>query len=210
MQLISFFGQSPPSLAFLDFGMGWADWALMAKAFGCDSYGTELSRKRVEHATANGIQVISWDQIPEYRFDFINTEQVFEHISEPLNTLRHLAGSLKSTGMLKIAVPTAGGIERKLRRMDWAAPTGSEDSLMPVAPLEHINCYRRSTLVRMAQEAGMEEVRMPSRIQCEYRTDWLGPKQIAKNLLRPLLGSLVQRDDRIYLRNAHPAQTPPP
>ena len=47
MQIISYFRKVPSSLCFFDFGMGWGKWALLVKAFGCDSYGTELSLERI-------------------------------------------------------------------------------------------------------------------------------------------------------------------
>lgn len=45
---IAFLGKLPRELRFLDFGMGWGKWALMAKGMGCESYGTELSKDRLE------------------------------------------------------------------------------------------------------------------------------------------------------------------
>ena len=204
MQLIAYFGRTSPPLAFLDYGMGWGDWALMAKAFGCDSYGTELSVARADHARANGINVISGEDIPHRRFDFINTEQVFEHIPRPLETLSYLAGSLSEGGLLRISIPSAKGIERRLKRMDWTAPRKSKDSLLPVAPLEHINCFRRPTLVTMAALAGMEEVVLPAKVQFGHRTDWGGPVSLAKNLVRPVYRGLLRRDDCIFLRNVQP------
>ena len=116
MQVISYLKEVPSSLCFLDFGMGWGRWALMAKAFGCESYGTEVSDERIEYARSNGIKVIDWDEIPEHRFDFINAEQVFEHIPEPLQTLRHLKNALKTDGMIKVSVPTAKDIEHRFKR----------------------------------------------------------------------------------------------
>ena len=202
MQIISCFGETPAPLSLLDFGMGWGSWALMAKAFGCDAYGTELSSERVEYARANGIKVITWDEIPKHRFDFINAEQVFEHIPGPLVTLRHLAGALKGNGMLRISVPDGSDVERRLKKMDWAAPKGSRDSLNPVAPLEHINCFRRSSLARMAREAGMEEVTIPLSVQYGFRTDWNGPRGIVTNILRPMYRRVVSRQNCVFLRNA--------
>ena len=87
MQIISFLGPLPSSLRFLDFAMGWSQWALMARAFGCDSCGTELSAARIDHARSNGLEIIAWEDVPRHRFDFINAEKVFEHIPEPLATI---------------------------------------------------------------------------------------------------------------------------
>src|SRR5262249_44635808 len=81
---IRHFGLKANELDYLDFGMGWGDWCRMAKAYGCSVYGTELSQVRINYAKASGISVIGWEEIPQYQFDFINTEQVFEHIGHPL------------------------------------------------------------------------------------------------------------------------------
>ena len=201
MQIISYFRKEPSSLCFFDFGMGWGEWALMAKAFGCNSYGTELSSERIEYAKSNGIKVIRWDEIPQHRFDFINTEQVFEHIPEPLRTLLHLKTALKTDGILKIGVPHANDIKRRLKIMDWKAPKGSKNSLNPVAPLEHINCFRRTSLLKMASEAEMEEVLIPLTVQYKHITNWSGPKRFAKNILLPLYRNLLKKQSHIFLRN---------
>ena len=81
--IIEYFQQSPSKLDIFDFGMGWGKWSLMAKGFGCNSYGIELSIDRIKYAKSNGVKVITWDEIPKHSFDFINSEQVFEHLSNP-------------------------------------------------------------------------------------------------------------------------------
>ena len=203
MQTISYFRKVPSSLSFFDFGMGWGKWALMVKAFGCDSYGTELCVKQTEYAKSNGIKIVAWDEIPQYRFDFINAEQVFEHISEPLRTLRHLKKALKTKGILKISVPTANDIDRRLKIMDWKSPLYSKNSLLAVAPLWHINFFRRSSLVKMAQEAGMEEVFIGIRSQYRYTTDWGERKRIAKNVLLPIYRNILKRQNYVFLRSCN-------
>ena len=201
MQIISSFERVPSSLRFLDFGMGWGNWALMVKAFGCDSYGTELSDTRIDHARSNGLKVITWDDIPQHRFDFINAEKVFEHIGEPLATLRHLKKSLKADGMLRIHVPAAGDMHRRLRIMDWTSPKGSSNSLNPVAPLEHINFFRRSSLAQLAKESGMEEASIPMKKQHRYTTDWGDTARIVRNILSPLSRNIVMTNSCIFLRS---------
>jgi len=201
MQVIAFLGKKPSELQVLDFGMGWGRWILMAKAFGCSAYGSELSSERIEYAKANGIEVLAWNEIPKYQFDFINTEQVFEHLSHPLETLQYLKTALKPGGMLKISVPVAIDIDRRLKIMDWKAPKGSRNSLNPVAPLEHINYYRRSSLLKMAAEAGMMEVMIPIKTQYQYLTDWSSLRTSIKNLLRPLYRNLLKKQNYIFLQN---------
>lgn len=200
-QIMAHFRTKPSSLSFFDFGMGWGKWALMAKAFGCDSYGTDLSSERIDYARANGINVIEWEDIPQHRFDFINTEQVFEHIPEPLETLCHLKTALKSHGLIKISVPNGNDMDRRLKIMDWNAPKGSRNSLNPVAPLEHINCFKRASILMMAKEALMEEVFIPLKVQYGHLTDWSSPKRILRNISRPIYRNLLKRQTYIFLRN---------
>jgi 2-polyprenyl-3-methyl-5-hydroxy-6-metoxy-1,4-benzoquinol methylase len=202
MQIIGYFGRQPAALRFLDFGMGWGEWVLMAKAFGCDACGAELSGERIRYAASNGIKAISWNKIPQLEVDFINTEQVFEHLPNPLETLQHLKKGLRPGGLLKISVPTANDMKRRLGLMDWHAPRESRNSLNPVAPLEHINCFNRSSLLKMAEEAGMGEVFIPVRVQYHHLTNWQGAKQIAKNILLPLYRNVLKKQNYVFLKNA--------
>lgn len=200
MMLIAYFNPIKNQLKFFDFGMGWGKWCLMAKAFGCDSYGTELSETRVTYTKAQGIKVISWDDIPNYCFDFINTEQVFEHIPEPLKTLQYLKKALKPNGLIKISVPDGNNIKRKLRRLDWMAPKGSKNSLNPVSPLEHINCFNRSSIINMMDIAGFEMIKIPLITQYIYTTNWKPMKPALINILRPLYRNVFGRDTYLFFR----------
>lgn len=158
-RIIGLIGRAPQSLRTLDFGMGWAEWAIMAGAYGCDSAGTELSPQRRAHAAARGVRVI--DDPTGERFDFINTEQVLEHVTEPLQLLATLRDALTPDGLVKISVPNGWDIDRRLTRGDWAAPTGHPDSLNPVAPLEHLNCFTLAAMDHMAALCGLQRVPVP-------------------------------------------------
>lgn len=198
-RIASLFKAPPASLRFCDFGLGWGDWALMAKAHGISSYGTELSNERIEHSRANGIKVISWDEIPGKDFDFINTEQVFEHLDKPLETLRHLKSGLKKGGIIKISVPYAHDIKRRLQSIDWKDKQGIAATLSPVAPLEHINYFRRKSIVKMGHIVGMQEHRFP--ISNQYSNSRIfgeGLKDTIKNLARPIYRSTI--DNYILLQ----------
>lgn len=200
MQIFSFLNKQPSDLKILDFGMGWAKWCFMVKAFGADAYGMELSKERIEYAKANGIKVIHWDEVPGKQFDMINTEQVFEHIPEPLETLKHLSKGLKAGGIIKISVPTANDIERRLKVMDWSAQKGSANSLNAVSPLEHINYYRRSTFTEMAAKAGLEEVQIPISTQRQFAADRRGIKQKLKNIIFPFYINVLKKRNYVFLR----------
>jgi 2-polyprenyl-3-methyl-5-hydroxy-6-metoxy-1,4-benzoquinol methylase len=179
--------------------MGWGKWALMAKAFGSDTYGSELSKSRIQFAKSNGVNVISWDEISLQQFDFINTEQVFEHISDPLGTLCWLKNALKPNGLLKIGVPSRQDIKRRLRVMDWKSPKGTRDSLNPVAPLEHINCFTRLSLLTMAKKAGMQEIFIPMKTLYAYTVGWGQIKKFPENVLLPIWRNVFKKPNYILL-----------
>lgn len=177
--IIRYFGPNPDELSLFDFGMGWGDWCKMAQAYGCDAHGAELCRSQIEYAKRFGVCTIDYEDIPRYEFDFINTEQVFEHISNPLQTLTYLSRALKPDGIVKISVPNGWDIKRRLRTMDWTAPKDSYNSLNLVSPLEHLNCFDHHSLVNMAGIAGLLLVDMRSTVK-KRLLDWT-----LKEILRP-------------------------
>ncbi|MBN8577348.1 MAG: class I SAM-dependent methyltransferase [Cytophagales bacterium] len=157
-QLVAWFNKRPDHLRVLDFGMGWAEWCKVAAALGCQAYGAELSPARQANARAHNIQVIDINACAPDFFDAINTEQVFEHIPDPLVSLRHLATLVRPGGLIKISVPDSYKLKKLLKLNDWNAPKGTENSLNVVAPLEHINSFTHRSLATMASLAGLQPV----------------------------------------------------
>jgi 2-polyprenyl-3-methyl-5-hydroxy-6-metoxy-1,4-benzoquinol methylase len=169
VDLVSFFNERPHNLKFLDFGMGWGKWCLMAKAFGCQVYGLELSESRIAYAKKHGITVLAKEHLLQHEFDYINTDQVFEHIPEPLETLKELIECLKLNGIIKISVPNGNKIEQVLESMDWNAKKGQRNSLNAVAPLEHINCFKTKAIKLMASQSGLELTEIP-KVRQHYKS----------------------------------------
>jgi SAM-dependent methyltransferase len=203
--LIRHFNIAPAGLRMLDFGMGWGFWCRAAIGLGCQAYGVELSPTRVEYAARRGIQVLRWEEIPEHQFDVINADQVFEHIPEPLETLRYLRRALKPGGFIKISVPDGRDVKRNLGRLDWAAPAGSAWSLNPVAPLEHINCFTRRSLIRMAARANLKPAFVPLRLVI-CPSAGVVSRAFAKKVIKSLMGRwarlFVKRDTTVLLESA--------
>lgn len=164
-ELATFLGhfKSRHPLKVFDFGMGWGEWCLMAKAFGCEVFGAELSDARKAHARQQGIEIRDLEDIPSSYFDVIHTEQVFEHLVEPLPILRRLRQALSPGGLLKISVPDGTGIQRRLATPDWSAPKGTPASLNAVAPLEHVNCFNHESLMKLGKKCGLEPVKFKLR-----------------------------------------------
>lgn len=186
----------------LDFGMGWGVWCQMAEGFGCDVYGTEILQTRIAHARSRGLRVIDPADVPNHTFDFINSEQVFEHLAGPLDTLEWLTRALNPVGLIKISVPDARDLKRRLRIMDWTAPYGSRNSLNDTIPLIHVNSFTHRSLVRMAELAGLELVKIPLRLQYIYGTNWRPVVPLLKRLARPLYRNLLGRGTYLFFRHA--------
>lgn len=158
---VQLFNKKPKELSFFDFGMGWGNWLMSCKALGCQVAGCELSPERVAYAAAHGIPNIPYEKLSDHQFDFINTDQVLEHVADPLPILQKLVPQLKPNGYLRICVPNGNDIDRRLAVMDWDAPKDTENSLNAVAPLEHINCFTTQSILTMADRVGLKPVRLP-------------------------------------------------
>lgn len=202
-RVIQYLDVMPSQVKFLDFGLGWGNWCLIAKGFGCDVYGTELSQVRIDRARASGIKIISWEEILNHQFDFINAEQLFEHLADPLETLVYLKQALSPDGIIRVNVPHGWDIKRRLEIWDWQAPRESENSLNPVAPLQHINCYTYEVLVKMGQRAGLEAMVIPSiqpwKTCLEDRIKAVAER--CYNLVRPGRRRRRGKNPRVFFRN---------
>lgn len=152
----SLFNCPPAEIHVLDYGMGWGHWCLMSRAFGFQVWGLEMSQKRLQYAKEHGLQVASnIRELSSYQFDFINSEQVFEHTPHPVLDLRRLASRLSPRGVIRISVPNAQLQKHRLEDPNWKA---AHDSFHP---LEHVNGFTPASLRRLAREAGLTVVAPP-------------------------------------------------
>ena len=119
--IIEYFGLPPSQLSVLDFGFGWAHFSKMAMGYGCDVSGAELSEERRAHGESVGIKLVELENLPPRKYRFINTEQVFEHLTEPREVLARLIESLAPDGLIKISVPDAGGALKRSRAVSASA-----------------------------------------------------------------------------------------
>ncbi|MBT8436133.1 MAG: class I SAM-dependent methyltransferase [Gammaproteobacteria bacterium] len=152
------FDKRPDQIRVLDFGMGWGYWSRMAQAHGLNVVGHELSAQRVEHARKMGVRVIQDLSVAEDDFDFIYANQVFEHLSNPLQTLQTLCQRLNANGFIYLRVPDGRGVARRLAQRGWTP------DLDAIHPLEHINCFTRKTLVKLGATAGLKPFGPPLRL----------------------------------------------
>ena len=132
------------------------------------------------------------EDLPAARFHFINTEQVFEHLLDPLGTVGRLAEALRGDGLLKISVPNAADLDRRLGRGTLGR---GEDSRLAQrrASSEHLNAFTARAIEAMATTAGLRRVKIPLREQYAAATNWRPPKEFVRNLGKPLVRNFSSR-----------------
>lgn len=199
--LIQTSGLKPGAIRFLDFGSGWSEWLSVARAFGCDVAGAELSETRQAHASTLGIPMLDWEEIGRRRFDVINLEQVLEHLVDPIEVLSHLRDSLEKNGILRVSVPDGRKMAARLAPL---TPTMSVEPgyLMPVQPLEHLNCFTHASLAAIGQSAGLRVVRPSLRKLYDSVAGWCSLKGAGRNLVRPLYRHIYPRSTIAYFAPA--------
>ena len=200
-------GKPLSAMRTLDYGMGWALWARIAKALGCESFGFDLSAARMQAATYHGIEVLGADNFPAESFDFINTEQVFEHVPEPLALAVQLSMALRPGGILKVSVPNGVDILQRLKIGNWAAEKGSKQSLNPVAPLEHIDCFHEKSLVKMGAKVNLMPIPKNTFAQFAFLShkgavNLRAPKETVKAFIRPWYRFRNRQSHYILLQRA--------
>lgn len=188
-QIFSLFQNPPGKLNVLDYGMGWGGWAKMAAAYGAKTYGYDFSEKRNSHAQNHGFAILNFEEIKLKEFDFINTEQVFEHIPNPFETMELLSNSLSERGIIKISVPHAFNFKSRLKKIEWTTSNKfSNRSINPVAPLEHLNFFNRSAIINLGHRFGLKEIKIPLRTQYSLSSNFFtSPRSFVRFILRPIM-----------------------
>jgi len=138
--------------------MGWGYWSRMAQAHGFDVVGFEMSAERSEYARQMGVSVVDDLAAVEDGFDCVYANQVFEHLPDPIESLRTICQHLNPDGVIYIRVPDGRGVDQSLTRRHWSP------ELDAIHPLEHINCFTRKTLTSFAASVGLTPFNPPLRL----------------------------------------------
>jgi hypothetical protein len=189
----------------LDYGMGWALWAGIARHLGCKSFGTELVPARIDFAREHGVVPLTDRELGGPTFHFINTEQVMEHLVEPADVVQRLADALLPGGILKISVPFGERIRDLMGDSSKNRDLDFFHELMPVHPLEHVNCFTRRALTLLAENVALEIVRprlldryafLAQRGTISVRR----PAKAVKELVRPIYQWRNSRNLYVWMR----------
>lgn len=185
----------------LDYGCGWGEWGRMTQAFGWETWGTELSRTRCEHAEKVGIRIVDEADLPGRHFGLINLDQVLEHMPNPSACIGLLATKLHPHGILRLAVPNARRVAGALKNFDRELFRPRLGGLNAIAPLEHLNAFTQTGLLRLAANAGLVRVRPPWRTLLSTTFFPPGGRAKTKTLLRPFY-LRSQQTTQLYFRLA--------
>lgn len=196
--MLDLLGSPSVSPRVLDFGLGWGDWCKMAGAYGCETFGVELSRDKVEHARSVGIKVVALEDLPQEHFDCINLEQVLEHLSEPGAMVHRLVRSLKPGGLMYIAVPNGNGMLQRVPTLAWS--TQDRAATMAIHPLEHLNCFSHAALVKLGNRAGLHEFAPSLATVYRHQLTLEDVHSFARTLFGPIVRGLVQRVPKVIFR----------
>lgn len=171
----------------LDFGCNWGKWASMALAYGCRVDAVEVNPTTAQFCAARGIQIVDADALTPGRYDFINVDQVMEHIANPLDLAQRLTGALAPGGYIKWSTPRDDYLLKELVGSDQESVARILNSrrIDALEPLIHINLFSNRALNALATRVGLRSVSLPLLTGFGAAQLWNIPRQIGRNLTVP-------------------------
>lgn len=146
----------------LDFGAGECTWGGTAHALGCRVICQDVHDAIAECAANYGLKAVTLEDIADDSLDYINADQVFEHLARPLEQLRELVPKLRRGGIIKISTPGDSRMKSRLWKTDFAAlmPREFEQKFSALAPLQHLQLFSARSLQAMGARTGVEPLRV--------------------------------------------------
>lgn len=149
-------------VSILDYGAGWGFWLKFFKKNNFNVYAYEVSETRINFLKKNNIQLISDVINTDIKFDFIYSEETFEHITYPKETLINLSKILKFGGFIMLRFPSS--FLFKYRLNNSYKPTND-----CAHPLEHINLLKRKSFEKMIMGSDLEIIDFKSKFNFSIR-----------------------------------------
>lgn len=134
----------------LEIGAGWGHWLLnINKKNDFAVTAVEISETRRKFLIKNKIKTFSSINSIKGKFDFIFSDQTFEHLSEPFLTLKKISKNLNKGGVIYLKVPPGIFIKKKLKKN---YKVGDDE----IIPLEHINVFNKQVNSILAKNLGLK------------------------------------------------------
>jgi SAM-dependent methyltransferase len=154
--ILRLIGEHLPAAAprkLLDYGAGSGAFLSHAQRHGWEAFGFEPGRRGLESCRQAGLQATDdIDELPHGQFGLVTLHHVFEHLSDPIETLDRISKLLAPDGRIYIEVPNARSLRARL-----ALPVLSRhfniDQRHRAYPI-HLMYYSADTLCKMIGKAG--------------------------------------------------------
>jgi SAM-dependent methyltransferase len=133
------------------------------------------------------------DALDGHRFDIVFSSEVIEHVADPADFLRHLAGAVTETGIVVLTTPAA----------EYIQPGNRQSTILAqLAPGFHYFLLSREALAALLAQAGFPYVKVE--VCNERLIAWAGHKPFADPDMSRFdtaryfeyLEALAQRDDK--------------
>ena len=147
--LIKSYFKDISNIKVLEIGAGWGFWSINAKKNNLDVTAVELSTTRRKYLRKNKIKVYTSVDAIDKKFDFIFSDQTFEHLSHPYDYLKKVSKLMNKGGIIYLKVPPGIYIKKKLNKNYRFC----QDEIIP---LEHINVFNRKVNKIMAKKLGIK------------------------------------------------------
>jgi len=158
---------APRTGALLDVGCGFGHSLDTAREAGFLTFGVEMDEGRARIAADKGHRIhmgtLDSQAFPNVVFDAAIVSHVIEHMNDPVAFLTHLCERLSAGAPCYVACPNFGGLRAKTM--------GSHDHEM--YPPEHIGYFTPSTLRRVCQNTGFQEIELSYRTGTHSVKRWL-------------------------------------
>jgi 2-polyprenyl-3-methyl-5-hydroxy-6-metoxy-1,4-benzoquinol methylase len=183
-------GKPISALRIFDYGMGWGRYPICAAKLGAQAFGYDLSAPGCAYAAENGVNVVAPRDFDGLQADVVNCDQTLEHVPDPMQVMALLARAAVVGGIVKINVPQARDLVRRFAVRDFKARAHTANSLNPLHPLEHLQCFNRHSLDALARSAGLTPMAIPLGAELAYfraleLRDVVEVKRVVKAAARP-------------------------
>lgn len=194
-----------PGKRVLDLGCGASQLLPMLMRRGYDAVGFEGDPARAQIARENGVTIVSgdWRKIDEIvgdrRFDCVVSDQVFEHMLDPVGTLRTLKTILGKGGVIVFRFPNEGSWRRKTE-LAWARLRGNDRPLSYF--VDHWNYFNARAAQTCFSAAGYETLRIKKDLSLHgFLVRKVFPKLEAVPGLAPAIARTIAAVDSNALSN---------
>ena len=148
----------PTDGAMLEIGSAAGDLLVRMQQSGHQNVqGVEISADACERAWARGLKVFH-GTLDEFatneRFDLIFMSHVIEHVLDPVATVAKIKSLLEPGGVVYIETPNVASLDARLWKGRWGL----------IHYPRHLYLFDRSTVRRLLQGAGLEDVRVSSQV----------------------------------------------